>query len=45
MTRNYASINFFFKITGPTGIFGENQDIKMFISEPFANNLALMLNE
>ena len=29
------------KFTGSTGIFGENRDIKTFIKEPFANNLAL----
>ena len=32
-----------FKITGPTGIYGENLEIKMVIREPFANNLALLL--
>ena len=32
-------------ITGPTGIFGENQDYKTIIREPFANDLAHMFDE
>ena len=32
-------------ITGPTGIFGENQDYKTVIRESFANDLAHTLNE
>ena len=33
------------KITGPTGIFGENRDYKTIIREPFANDLAHMFDE
>ena len=33
------------KITGPTGIFGENRDYKTMIGEPFANDLAHMSDE
>ena len=33
------------KITGPTGIFGENRDYKTKIREPFANDLAHMFDE
>ena len=32
-------------ITDPTGIFGENQDYKTIIREPFANDLAHMFDE
>ena len=33
------------RITGPTGIFGENRDHKTVIREPFANDLAHMFDE
>ena len=33
------------KITGHTGIFGENRDYKTIIREPFANDLANMFDE
>ena len=33
------------KITGPTGIFGENRDYKTIIREPFASNLAHIFDE
>ena len=33
------------KITGSTGIFGENRDYKTIIREPFANDLAHMFDE
>ena len=33
------------KITGPTGIFGENRDYKTIIRDPFANDLAHMFDE
>ena len=33
------------KITGPTGIFGENRDYNTIIREPFANDLAPMFDE
>ena len=35
----------YLKITGPTGIFGENRDYKTIIREPFANDLAHMFDE
>ena len=33
------------KITGPTGILGENRDYKTIIREPFANDLTHMFDE
>ena len=33
------------KITGPTGIFGENRDYKTIIREPFSNDLVHMFDE